>query len=186
MPLQLKPGQTAQLAVLPAVVARQKCENWAWAAALEAVLRVQGVRLDQTYWVTRLNGGELCLPRAGAPDDLIRALESQRHVLDDGRTMRLHVRYTAGAPRSVDDLIMSLRQNRPLILFWRGHACLLSAMTYDEFIGPNGARIFEVRDLSLVDAYYKPGERGRTGTFVKGANDLAELDGMMQVQVVWQ
>src|ERR1051326_1921119 len=104
-PFALHKNLTVDLKITPLVVARQKCANWAWAAALETVLRAQGVPLDQTFWVLRLNHGEPCLDTTGAPEDLIRYLESDSHVLDDGRKVRLHVVYVPGPPTAMAALI---------------------------------------------------------------------------------
>src|SRR5262249_15015193 len=54
-----KPGQTAEIADLLSVPAKQKCENWAWAAALETALKAQHAEIPQNYWVMKADGGEL-------------------------------------------------------------------------------------------------------------------------------
>lgn len=185
-PFYVHPGKDEALATMPSVVARQKCGNWAWAAALEASLRAQDVSLDQTFWVLRLNRGELCLPDAGAPEQLVRFLESETWILDDGRKLNLKATYSPMLPHSVDDFILALRQNRLLILYWRGYAHLLVGMTYDEYLGPNNTRRFEVRTLRLLDPYRNPGDKDRVATFTKGTDDIGEFTGMMQVQVIWQ
>src|SRR6267154_4332879 len=58
----IKPDQTADLAAETKLnTAKQNCENWAMAAGLETMLQRQNVALDQSFWIMRLNGGELCL-----------------------------------------------------------------------------------------------------------------------------
>ena len=172
------------LKVVPVVVAKQKCGNWAWAAALETVLRSQGVPLDQTFWVLRLNHGEPCLDSPGAPEDLIRYLERDPHVLDDGRKVRLHVVYVPGPPTAMDALIRSIQDNHPVIVYWRGWARVLSGMTYDENVAPTGDHLFEARELRLIDLYAPPKDPARVSRFVKGVDNLAEFEGLMQVQVL--
>lgn len=183
-PFALHKNLTADLQILPVVVARQKCANWAWAAALETVLRSQGVPLDQTFWVLRLNNGEPCLDSPGTPEDLIRYLERDPHVLDDGRKVRLRVVYTPGPPTAMDALIRSIQQNRPVIVYWRGRARVLSGVTYDENVAPTGDHLFVARELRLVDLYAAPKDPARVAKFVKGTDNPAEFDGMMQVQVL--
>ena len=57
----LRPDQQVELAdLLSMAPAKQKCENWAWAAAVESILRAQEVPLAQSYWVTKADGGEVC------------------------------------------------------------------------------------------------------------------------------
>jgi hypothetical protein len=183
-PFAAHQGLTADLKTMPLVVAKQKCANWAWAAALETVLRAQGVPLDQTFWVLRLNHGELCLDTPGAPEDLIRYLERDPHVLDDGRKVRLHVVYVPGPPTAMDALIRSIQDNRPVIVYWRGRARVLSGVTYDEQVASTGDHLFVARELRLVDLYAPPKDPARIATFVKGTDNLAEFEGMMQVQVL--
>lgn len=183
-PFALHKGLTVDLKMMPVVVAKQKCPNWAWAAALETVLRSQGVPLDQTFWIVRINNGEPCLDSPGTPEDLIRYLERDDHVLDDGRKVRLHVIYTPGAPTAMDAIIRSVQQNRPVIVYWRGRARVLSGITYDENVSPTGDHIFAASELRLVDLYATAKDPARLGKFVKGTDSLAEFDGMMQVQVV--
>src|SRR6476469_3229170 len=67
---KLKPDQTADIAVGKLSTARQECENWAVAAGLETMLHQQNVQLDQSYWIMRLNGGELCVPGMPAGEEL--------------------------------------------------------------------------------------------------------------------
>jgi hypothetical protein len=242
-----RPAQSVRLAQMPLVVAKQKCENWAWAASLEAMLRLQDAPIPQEYWIQRLNHGEVCLPRAESFENLARFLESDSYVLDNGHKLRLQVQYHDGAPTSPDDLIASVQRNQPIMLFWNGHPYLIAGVLYDELIAPNGGRRFEVRELKLLDPYVNPkpaaaASSGRTifesrreepevnaecawaptpqpaaagaaapataqpsetagGTaekppcvpddprivgFVKGRDNLAEIDGTFQVRVVWQ
>jgi hypothetical protein len=183
-PFALHKNLAVDLKIVPVVVAKQKCGNWAWAAALETVLRSQGVPLDQTFWVLRLNHGEPCLDSPGAPEDLIRYLERDAHVLDDGRKVRLHVIYVPGPPTGMDGLIRSIQNNQPVIVYWRGRARVLSGMTYDENVAPTGDHLFEARELRLIDLYALPKDPARVSTFVKGVDNLAEFEGVMGVQVL--
>ena len=86
----------------------------------------------------------------------------------------------------MDDFILALRQNRVLIVYWRGYAHVLAGMTYDEYLGPNNTRRFEVRTLKLLDPYREPGDKERIATFTRETDDIGEFAGMMTVQVVWQ
>jgi len=183
-PFAAHKGLTADLQVMPVVVAKQKCENWAWAAALETVLRSQGVPLDQSFWVQRLNNGERCLNSPGTPEDLIRYLERDPHVLADGSKIRLRVQYLSGPPTYMDAMIRSIQQNHPIIVFWRGRARVLVGVTYDESVASTGDRTFEARELRLVDLYAAPNDPARMAKFVKGTDSLSDFAGTMQVQVL--
>lgn len=178
--LQVRPGQLVDVPSFTATVAAQKCKDWAWAAALDTVLGLQGVKLGQKYWITKLHGGELCDDDFSHFEDLPRLIEGEYTRADDSKA-RISVTYLAGAPTNVDDMIVALRRGHPLILFWKGHAYVLSGMVYDEYIAQSGQRIFEVREMKLRDPYLSGGKQFLS--FVKGTDDPKDIDGLMQVTV---
>jgi hypothetical protein len=180
IPLQVRPGQLADVPSFTATVAAQKCRDWAWAAALDTVLGLQGVKLGQKYWITKLHGGELCDDDFNRFEDLPRLIEGEYTRNDDSKA-RVTASYVAGAPTNVDDMIASIRRGRPVILFWKAHAYVLSGVVYDEYIAPSGQRMFEVRELKLRDPYFSGGKQ--FVTFVKGTDDANDINGVMQVTV---
>jgi hypothetical protein len=179
--MQLRPAQAAEIPAFDAAIAAQKCNNWAWAASIETVLRLQEVKLDQHELVTRLQGGEVCDDDFTRFEDLPRLVEGE-HVLEDGRKVRISAAYAAGAPTNIDDLIVTLRQGRPLIVFWKGHAYLLCGLIYDEYIGGGGQRVFIVREMKLRDPFVAAGDK-RFVSFVKGPDDPNDINGLMQIRV---
>jgi hypothetical protein len=185
--LYLRTNQKAELVTVPTIVARQRCPNWLWAAALEHLLRMQNAAIPQQYWVQHLNGGELCLDRAGNFTDLAAALSRQdMYVLDDGRKFRLEAQFAPGPPQPLDALIFAVRANQPRMLLWRGRAYLVSAVLYDEHIAMTGSRLFEAREFHLIDVAEPPASKARLVTFQNGRDNPAEIDGMFDVRVVWK
>ncbi len=175
----VNPGQTAELPSPPAVGVAQKCENWAWAAGVETILRSEGVALDQHYWVQKSDGGEICLESL-APLEQIARLISGEYVLDDGSKARLEARYTLGAPVNLDSVILGLRNGHPALLVWRGHAYVLYGVVYDEYVSPTGHRLFDIRELKLADAFFAEDDR-RLVSFLKGRDDPAEIGGTLEI-----
>ena len=173
----LKPDQTADLASdIKLSTAKQSCENWAVAAGLETMLQRQNVSLDQSFWVMRLNGGELCLSDLPTIEALTQVVDKE-FVLDDGRHVRLEIHFEPGPPLNVDLIIASLKQQQVTLLLWRGHPYYLAGVTYDERIGRDGTRFFEVKEIRLANTYPKlPGV-----TFLKGRDDPAEIQGILSV-----
>lgn len=174
----IKPDQTADLASGTKMsTAKQNCENWALAAGVETLLRQQNVALDQSFWIMRLNGGELCadLPTI---DTLTQAVNKD-FVLDDSRHVRLEVHFVPGPPVNIDAVIAGLKLQQVSLLLWRGHPYYLTGITYDERIGRDGTRFFEVKELRLANTYAKlPGV-----TFEKGRDDPGEIAGILAVSV---
>jgi hypothetical protein len=175
----LKPDQSADLTRdTKLITAKQSCENWAVAAGLETMLQQQNVGLDQNFWVMRLNGGELCLSDLPTIEALTRAVNKE-FVLDDVRHVRLEIQFTPGPPVSVDPLIAGLKSQQVTLLLWRGHPYYLTGLTYDERIGRDGTRFFEVKEIRLANTFAKlPGV-----TFEKGRDDPGEIQGILRVRV---
>lgn len=174
---KLNPDQIAELAPGKLVTAKQNCENWALAAGLEMMLKKQGVSLDQSFWIMRLNYGELC---AGLPsiDDVAKVVNNE-FVLDDGRHVQLELKFTPGAPGHVDSIIAGLQQQQVSILIWRGHPYYLAGVTYDEYIGLDGGRLFQIKELRLANTFAgKPGI-----AFLRGRDDPNEIQGIVSVSV---
>ncbi len=174
----LKPDQTVELRDPKLVAAKQNCANWGLAAGLETMLAGQKVELDQNFWVMRLSYGEVC---ADLPSiDLLAKVVNQEFVLDDGRHVRLELRFTPGAPTHIDDVLMGLKRQQASLLLWRGHPYYLVGMTYDEHIGSNGSRLFEIKELRLADTFANQ----PAVTFHKGRDNAQEIDGILSVSVV--
>ena len=171
-----RPNQTVDLAPSIMGTARENCENWALAAGLETMLANQNVPLKQNFWVMRLNGGELCVDKLPAFDAIAQVV-NREFVLDDGRHVRLELRFTAGPPVNIDGLIAGLKQEQLSLLLWRGHPYYLTGLTYDERIGRDGTRFFEVKEIRQANTFAKlPGV-----TFEKGRDDPAEIQGILRV-----
>jgi len=176
----VKPDQTSDLASdTKMVTAKQSCENWALAAGLETMLQQQNVALDQNFWVIRMNGGELCLNDLSTIETLTRTVNKE-FVLDDGRHVRLEIQFTPGPPVSIDPVIAGLKLQHVTLLLWRGHPYYLTGLTYDERIGRDGTRFFEVKEIRLANTFAKlPGV-----TFEKGRDDPGEIQGILSVKVL--
>jgi hypothetical protein len=178
--LYMKPAQTADLENEKLVTAKQNCENWGVAAGLESILKKQNVHLDQNFWVTRINRGELCVDNLPSMEALAQAINGE-FVLEDGRHVRLELHYVSGAPSNVDDIVAGIQRKQLSLLLLRGHAYYLTGVTYDEYIGRNGARLFTISEMRLADTFPKlPGS-----TFQKGHDDPADIVGVLNVGVTW-
>jgi hypothetical protein len=172
-----RPAQTEEIANMAAVAALQPCPNWAWAAGVEMMLDARGVRIDQRQWVLKANGGEVCLPRVSA-EQLARVIDGD-YALDSGRKIRLTGRWQNVI--SPDDVIMSARRRRPLLLFWRGHPYVAYGAVYNEFVASTGHRMFEINEIKLYDPA-GVGD-GRYITFLRGRDDLNDIQGVMDIDV---
>lgn len=165
---------------LKPVFTKQRCENWTWAANTEAALAQQSVVLPQAEIVTRTEGGELCKDDGPDFDTMARNVQGD-YPLPEGGSAHVDVLNVTGAPTAVDDLIVAIRQNRPLLMFWRGHGYLLTGLSYDESIAADNGRMFEITELRLLDPMAKPGSQAVT--FQRDQDDPKQIEGIMDVKV---
>ena len=179
IPLLLNAGVTAELPSPAAASAAQKCENWAWAAGVETMLRAQDVPLDQHYWVQKSDGGEICLESLASLDQIAKVVTGE-YVLEDGRKVRLEARSVLGAPANLDSIILSLRRGQPALLAWKDHAYVIYGLVYDEYVSPTGHRIFDIREIKLIDPFYAEDAR-RLVSFVKDRDNPADINGTLEV-----
>ena len=191
-PLAKLPTQSVNL-VTTVATAAQACTNYAVATAIATMLRVQGVALDQHFWVQKANGGEVCLDPLPDLDQLTRAINGV-YTLDDGRKVTLETHVIAGAPTIPDDVLAPLKKGLPLLVFWKSRAYLLHGAVYDEYIYPNGQRMFQLTELKMTDLLAPstrtkparvsdPPPPQREVSFTNGTDDPADLTAIVQVTV---
>lgn len=169
-----KPGSdaVAGFSVIPAI---DKCASWGWAAATESILALDKVAVDQHVLVQRAFGGELCVDD-GLDLRALGDIVAGDYVIGPRKKMRVVTRVFPAGAIGAEDIIAAVRRGRPIILFWKMRPYVVSAAAYDEYIGPRGTRLFEIRELTLLD----PSDPGTPVSFVKQDNDLRELNGAME------
>ena len=172
--------QKVQAEKLDLEPAERPCVNWGWAAVIADMAAARGVQISQQYLVDRLYGGSRCLDVAGDSEDLAKQL-SHDYVLPNGQKFALEARFIPGAPAQTDPLIVSVRQNRPLMLLWRNHPYLLTGLTYDEYIAETGNKMFVVTELQLFDPLAEKGKR--TVVFSRDQDSPAEINGVLDFTV---
>ncbi len=184
IPVERHAGLKEMIPDINVPLARQACENWAWAAAIEALLAKQEVTLKQDYWIDRADGGAVCLDRAPSLEDTV-SLVSGDYTLDEGRRVRIDASFNPGAPTDIDAIILRLRSGQPSLLLWKDHHYVLTGVVYDEFVYPTGQKRFEVRELELIDPSLKA-DPGRHVLFLKGIDDPDDIGGTLEINVSGQ
>jgi hypothetical protein len=178
---EMKLKQQAEIAGLVSASAQQKCENWAWAAALETALKAQGVNIPQSSWIAKADGGEVCKDQPADIESLAKTIEGE-YALDDGRKVRIHVQAVSGAPANLGALIAAARENRPLIFFWKNHAYVYRGLEYNEMVTTTGTHEFEVEHLELLDPFFDTAEK-QAATFERDKDNPADINGMLDLKV---
>ena len=179
VPLTKLPPQTAAVADLKLPPPAQPCTSYAIAIGVEAMLRVQKVALDQHYWVQKANGGELCIDPLPDLERLSKVINGT-YTLDDGRKVALEMHVIPGAPTIPDDAIAPLRDGIPLLVLWKSRVYVLHGIVYDEYIFPNGQRMFQLKELQLTDPLAPAKER--EVSFKTGTDDPADISAIIRIQ----
>ncbi len=177
--VKLDPDQNVDIPGLASATASQKCENWAWAAGLETILRTQKVDLKQKFWVLKADGGEVCKDSAVELNTRAHYINGE-YVLDDGRHVRLEATTVEGLPQAIDPFILAPQAGRPLMLVWKGHPYLYVGMNYEELKFANGQRLFSVTKLKFLDPFTSDPAK-QVVYFDREKDDLADISGMMDV-----
>ncbi|HET9695861.1 MAG TPA: hypothetical protein VFP40_03275 [Terriglobales bacterium] len=169
--------QTETIEDLKLAEPKQSCLNWEWASIVEASLGRQGLSLSQTDLVLKANGGEVCALAAIELVDIKKTVEGI-YVQPDGSKVEVDAVILPGVPRDVGYLLGRIRDQRPLLILWRGHPYALKAIEYDEYVYPNDQRMYEARKLMLLDP-----ESGKLVTFDKEKDNALDLGGTLEVRV---
>ena len=174
--LMKKPPQTAEIADLEVPQPKQNCPNWAWAAAFQLMLAEQNIAdYKQNYWVMKSAGGELCIEEPIDLDRLKQWVDGDYKVADGS-----YMHFQGVVTPALTDVIYfvdQLKHGQTAMLLWHGKPYVLQAIEYDEYIFPNGQRMFEARKLTLLDPITK-----KADVFEKTKDDPSELGGVFEVK----
>ncbi|MGE0626783.1 MAG: hypothetical protein AB7O43_03090 [Hyphomicrobiaceae bacterium] len=125
---------TAGLQLGPIVTASQQCQNWCWAACIEAVFAMRGYRVSQRAIVRKIYGGTEPCSRAIGPQ-IIQAVNGPWIDANNRRFMAyaaplIDLQFGVLHPQAAALAAQELARNNPLINGAAGHATVMTAMTY--------------------------------------------------------
>jgi hypothetical protein len=174
--------KTEEISGLSVPAPGQRCENWAWMAAVQAMMSAQGVTYTQDALADKSYGGTMCVDTLPSLEQISLWLDGD-YQLDNGTKFTLKTVRVTGAPTTIDDLIVNLRQQRPMLLVWKNHAYVLEGMVYNEFLHPTGSHRFEVQELRLVDPLAPEDADSRHVTFTRADDDPNDIQGMLWLEI---
>jgi hypothetical protein len=182
----LKPNQKVEIAKADAALqpARRKCENYAWAAIVETMMRAQDVKIPQDDWATKTSAGMKCFPSLNDYPDRALAITDD-YALDGGRKVHIEATYSVGSLPDPATFVNSLKLGRPIMVVLNGRPYMLYAATYDETIHTTGAigRQYLLRELKLLDAALPQGKPERIVSFATTPDTINQITGVMTVSV---
>lgn len=124
---------TAGVEIGPIRTAQQECQNWCWAACIEAIFSVHGYSVSQQTIVNRLFGSPQCSTATGP--QIINTITGQWQS-EDGEDFYaqaaplLDLSFGISNPQASAMVAQELAAGNPLINGAMGHATVLTAMTY--------------------------------------------------------
>src|SRR5437879_11860598 len=92
------PNQKAEIAGAATALgtAHRKCENYAWAAIVETMMRAQEVKLLQDDLASNTSSGMKCFSTLSDYPERAAAITND-YVLDGGRKVHINAEYTVGS-----------------------------------------------------------------------------------------
>ncbi|MGE0153558.1 MAG: hypothetical protein AB7R90_13155 [Reyranellaceae bacterium] len=162
----------AGLQIGPVQTARQRCDNWCWAACVQIVFALRGFEVEQEEIVRKIYGSTACLRANGL--QILQAITGN-WVDSRGRRFRatgeslpdagVGIRSSGGGRESQDlvidmtmkiwsnngsaELVQELANGHPLIIGALGHATVLTAARYER--APSG--FVTLRELVVRDPW---------------------------------
>jgi hypothetical protein len=161
---------------VPGISAQQRCDQWCWAACIEAAFSIQGHDLPQEAIVEKLYGSSFVCELAIGPgivsavngrwtDDRGRRFRARAHVLTD-------LQFGVADPFALQRAIGFLADDVPLINGAVGHATLVTRMDWAEDSFGNS----QLTNITVRDPWPgNPNRRSLTGQEVYGTNFLAAV-----------
>ena len=140
---------TAGVVIGNVQTARQRCENWCWAACIETIFSLHGYTVSQERVVKKVFGDKIPCVRAEAPEIIVgiggmwsdefgSRFNASAYRLPDTLLSRANkpapsnIKFLHEGDRKV---IAELNQGNPLIVGALGHATVLTAIKYTRFMG---------------------------------------------------
>ncbi len=142
---------------------------------------------------TILHDQELCCGKDSALGDAVLAADplslkdvavklDGRHLLGDGRPIKVSAEFVPGASINSGVVIQSLRDGHALLLQWNSRIYVLHGTQYDETADYNAyGVIYAIRKLLLWDLRYS--DERRDLAFHRDTDDLGKVQGMLVLTV---
>lgn len=178
-PFDYRGVRTCQVGVNigPVPTAQQECQNWCWAACIEAVFALHGHWIDQQVLVEKVYGSPNAC-RTATGNQIANAITGD---WVDGRGSHFRARAEVLAdlsmgyaqPNALAKIWDELARGKPLINGAREHATVLTAMTYLQ----DTAGRTQLTNLTVRDPWpYSPNRRDLTPNEVYGTFFVCKVD----------
>ena len=141
---------------------------------------------------TILHDKDLCCGKDSALGDAVAAADPRslkdvavklqgRHLLSDGRPIKVIAEFVPGTSINSGQVIQSLRDKHAMLLQWDSHFYVLHGSVFDEITDYNHALSYSIRRLLLWDLRYS--DERRELAFERETDDLSKVQGMLVLTV---
>jgi hypothetical protein len=132
---------------------------------------------------------EICCGKDSALEDAVAAADPDswkdiaaklagRHLLSDGRPIRVTAEYFGPEAMGAPQLIRTILDNHPLLIKWSSHFYVVRGIVY-RWIGDESSMTTTLVKLLLVDPRYS--DSRREVAFTRGSDDPAKIEGFLLV-----
>jgi hypothetical protein len=173
------PNTELRLNDLPLVTAKSKDPSDVLAASLEIIFR------DRDVCCGKNSALEDDVQRADPKSlkDIATRLQG-RHLLSDGRPIKVTAEYVPATAIVTGALIGTLNDKQPLLMEWNSHLYVVYGLIYSTTYTDDGGRVDSIFKIFLQDPRFS-GQR-REVTFDRQTDDWGKAQGLLTLKAVLQ
>lgn len=173
------PNTEVRISDLPSLTAKSKDASDVLAASVEIVLR------DKEFCCGKDSALEDDVQRADPKSlkDVATKLQG-RHLLSDGRPIRVTAEYVPATSLVSGTLIGALTERRALLMEWNSYLYVVYGIIYSTVYTPEGDRIDSILKIFLLDPRFS-GQR-REVTFDRATDDWGKVQGLLTLKAAPQ
>jgi hypothetical protein len=170
------PNQEVRVASLPSTVASSTSESAVLTASLTTAIMQPDVCCD------RNSALEARIPSARnmSLKDLGEKLRG-KHYLESGLSVQVTDQYWSGASVNIEDIIISLTAQHPLLMEWNGHLYVVYGAVFNEYVYNSGLIQHILKTLLLIDVRFS--DQRRYVTFNRQTDDWGKVTELLALTV---
>ena len=101
--------------------------------------------------------------------------------LVDGRMLRVAASFVPNGMIQANTIVASIKENKPLLIEWKGALYVLYGVVYDEHLHNSGRQDNVIRELLLIDPRHS--DKRRFITFKRDRDDFGAVEGVASISV---
>jgi hypothetical protein len=170
------PDQEARISDLPSLTAKSKSASDVLAASVEIILRDR----------------QICCGKDSALEDSIQAADPRslqdiakrlkgRHVLSDGRSIRITAEYWPASSVNPDQLIDTLNSKNALLMEWNSHLYVAYGVIFNQTVNQDSSVMNAIHKILLLDTRFS--DDRRAVSFDRLTDDWGKVQGMLLLKL---